>query len=147
MKTMAMLLALVLALVGLAAHGSTASPVAASSAAFAQCFGHGDASACRPLRLYTLADLPEGREYGESASDGGWSFGGSTVGEDPDHTIRDQPAPEFWRELAMAVVRAGLNYVAGEAVRYALDRLFGGGHRLPIEPDEQVAAHAFDPVW
>jgi hypothetical protein len=147
MRTMAVLLVLVVAVVGLAAHGSGASPVSASSAAFAQCFGDGDAAACRPLRLRTLADVPEGREYGELSSDAGWSFGGSAAGEDPDRTIRDQPAPEFWRELAMAVVRAGLNYVAGEAVRYALDRLFGGGHRLPIVPDEQVASHAFDPVW
>jgi hypothetical protein len=53
---------------------------------------------------------------------------------------------ELWQELARAMARAGLNYVAAEAVRFVVDRLFGG-RRLPIEPDEQVAWQVFDPAW
>jgi hypothetical protein len=145
MKTVALLLVLATGMVGLAAHGSTASAVPASSAAFAQCFGHGDGTACRPMPVYTLADTPEGHEYGQHTADGGWTFGGdSYAGTDPPGG--GEPAPEFWQELARAMVRAGLTFVAAEAVRFFVDRLFGG-HRLPIEPDEQVARHAFDPTW
>lgn len=139
MKTLSILLTLVLLVAVVAARGSLAQPIPATSAAFQHCVRSEAAPSGRCLPVGALrAGLDEigvDQTTGQIGDAGGYYDAGE--GEQLSN-------PDLWREIAVAALNAGLYALVGEFARWAGERLFGGA--MPAPQRSTLPPALFDPV-
>ena len=142
MKTVAGLMVLVFLVTAVAVRGSRAQPLPEASTAFQQCHG---ASAqmsgqCLPASsaLVGLADMGVDDDVAYGGDYWGGDWGDRSYGQE-----ESLSSPEWWREVALAAVTAGLQALALEAARWAAERL---GGEAPGQLHTQLVPELFDPV-
>jgi hypothetical protein len=139
MKTLSVLLTLVLLVAVVAARGSLAQPMPATSAAFQHCIRSEAAPSgrCLPVGVLRagLADMGVDEMGGQIGGVGGYFDAGQ--GEQLSN-------PDLWREIAVAAFNAGLYALVGELARWAGERLFGAA--VPAPQRVAIPPALFDPV-
>jgi hypothetical protein len=141
-KTMAGLLVLVCLVTAVAVRGSRAQPLSEASTAFRQCHEAPARTSgrCVPVSsaLMGLADM---------GVDGDTAYGGDYGGDHGgDYSYGRQESlssPEWWREVALAVVTAGIQALALEVAKWAGERL---GGEAPGQLQTQLVPELFDPA-
>lgn len=138
MKTVAGLLVLVFLVAAVAVRGSRAQPLPEASTAFRQCHGAPAqmSGRCLPVSsaLTGMADM---------GVDGDVAYVGDYGGDYAYSQEESLSSPEWWREIALAAVTAGLQALALEAAKWAAERL---GGEAPGQLQTQLVPELFDPA-